>query len=461
MIASTLNILVLISSLSWFLVLAYRQRFGKYFIITPFLLFGFQEIFSLWGIPLNYAFKEKPLDGWEILVIGTTFFAFVAGFFLAGGKNLSLKSYLSKPITAKYPIQYYFMGVSITTLLLVGMGLYYYQGAPVLGFSIIELITGNLSIGELASFMSEQRFLLTKSHWFGGEYRGQGVINIIQRIGWRFIFAVSLIIYLKVKSKKWLFICILTGLLLILFQAGTGERAPLAFSVLFTIVVLSMLQKINPKHFIILAALGFAFLMGTTYFSAKGTLQKDAPDFVSKLASQLIERIFLGNAIHDLEIIEFVESGRMEKRLGMYHLEKFVSSFPGVRMGEPLGFRVSYLRGSSEEVFSSGTYLGFIYADFGYSGVLIGFFLLGGFLAYVQKQIFEQERDIISIVMSSQIIFFLSFITGSGLIGFASNMVMVVFFWGIFHFFGILFSKTHDSNFSADSIPVKRKISLP
>jgi len=222
-----------------------------------------------------------------------------------------------------------------------------------------------------------------------------------------------------------------------------------------------MLQKINPKHFIILAALGFAFLMGTTYFSAKGTLQKDAPDFVSKLASQLIERIFLGNAIHDLEIIEFVESGRMEKRLGMYHLEKFVSSFPGVRMGEPLGFRVSYLRGSSEEVFSSGTYLGFIYADFGYSGVLIGFFLLGGFLAYVQKQIFEQERDIISIVMSSQIIFFLSFITGSGLIGFASNMVMVVFFWGIFHFFGILFTKTHDSNFSADSIPVKRKISLP
>lgn len=461
MIATTLNILVLISSLSWFLVLAYRQRFGKYFIITPFLLFGFQEIFSLWGIPLNYAFKEKPLDGWEILVIGTAFFAFVAGFFLAGGKNLSLKSYLSKPITSKYPIQYYFMGVSITTLLLIGLGLYYYQGAPVLGFSIIELLTGNLSIGELASFMSEQRFLLTKSHWFGGEYRGQGVINIIQRIGWRFVFAVSLIIYLKVKSKKWLLICILTGLLLILFQAGTGERAPLAFSVLFIIVVLSMLQKINPKHFIFLAALGFVILMGTTYFSAKGTLQKDAPDFVTKLASQLIERIFLGNAIHDLEIIEFVESGRMEKRLGMYHLEKFVSSFPGIRMGEPLGFRVSYLRGSSEEVFSSGTYLGFIYADFGYSGALIGFFLIGAFLAYVQKQIFEKERDIVSIVMSSQIIFFLSFITGSGLIGFASNMVVVVFFWGIFHFFGILFSRTHASKLSADSTPMNRKISLP
>ncbi len=461
MIATILNILVLFVGLSWFLALAYRQRWAKYFIITPFLLFGFQEIFSLWGIPLNYAFKEKPLDGWEILVIGTAFLAFVTGFFLAGGKNLSLKSYLSKPITAKYPLQYYFMGVSVTILILVGLGLYYYQGAPALGFSIIELLTGNLSIGELASFMSEQRFLLTKSHWFGGEYRGQGVINIIQRIGWRFVFAVSLIIYLKVKSKKWLFICILTGLLLVLFQAGTGERAPLAFSVLFMIIVLSMLQKINPNHFIILAALGFAFLMGTTYFSAKGTLQKDTPDFVSKLASQLIERIFLGNAIHDLEIIEFVESGRMEKRMGMYHLEKFVSSFPGVRMGEPLGFRVSYLRGSSEEVFSSGTYLGFIYADFGYLGVIIGFFLLGVFLAFVQKQIYEKERDVISIVISSMIIFYLSFITGSGLIGFASNMLMVVFFWGIFHFLGTLFSKSHTPNFSPDNIPMKRKFFLP
>ncbi|MFT4579272.1 MAG: oligosaccharide repeat unit polymerase [Nitrospinales bacterium] len=440
MVATTFNILIFLISLSWFLLLCYRQSFGKYFIVTPFIFFGFNEILSLWGVPLNYAFKDKPLNGWELLVIGTAFLAFVTGFFLTGSKNFSFKSYLSQPITAKYHAQYYFMGVTLSTIFLVLLGLYYYQGAPALGFSVFELLMGNISLPEMSALMSEQRFGLTKSHWFGGEYRGQGIINVVQRIGWRFVFAISLIMYIKLKSKQWLFLSILTGLLLIMFQAGSGERAPLVFSVLFIIVVLSLMQKTSPRHFIILAALGFMFLMGTTYFSAKGGLVKGAPDFVSDLASQLVERIFLGNAIHDLEIMGFVESGQLDKRHGMYHIEKFVSSFPGIRMGEPLGYRVSYLRGSSEDVFSSGTYLGFVYADFGYSGVLITFFLIGFFLAYIQKQIFAMERDIILIVMSSMVIFYLAFIAASGFIGFASNMVMVVFFWGLFHFFGSIFS---------------------
>lgn len=203
------------------------------------------------------------------------------------------------------------------------------------------------------------------------------------------------------------------------------------------LIWLTSAQKINLMHFIILAILGFAFLMATTYFSAKSTIQKDAPDFMSNFASQLIERIFLGNAIHDLEVIEFVESGRMEKRLGMWHIEKFVNSFPGIRISEPLGYRISYLRGSNERVFSSGTYLGFVYADFGYAGALLGFAFSGAFLAYAQKKIFSQERDIIIIVMSSMITFYLSFMSGYGLIGFASDMVMVVFFRGFFHFCGI------------------------
>lgn len=457
MLTTIFNISIFLIGLGWFLFLAYRQRFDKYFIVTPFIFFGFNEILSLWGVPLNFAFKEKPLDGWEILVIGTAFLAFVTGFYLAGGKNLSFKSYLSQPITSNHRAQYYFMGVICTSIILILLGLYYYQGAPALGFSIFELIMGNITMSEMAGLMSEQRFLLTKSHWFGGEYRGQGVINVLQRIGWRFIVAISLIMYLNLRSKKWLALSVLTIFCLIMFQAGTGERAPLVYSVLFIIIVLSLMQKTSPRHFIILSTLGFMFLMGTTYFSAKGGLVKDSPEFVSKLASQLVERIFLGNAIHDLEIMEFVESGQLEKRHGMYHIEKFVSSFPGLRMGEPLGYRVSYLRGSSEEVFSSGTYLGFVYADFGYLGVLVIFFLIGVFLTYIQKFIFNNKRDVTLIVMSSMATFYLAFMASNGFIGFASNMVMVVFFWGLFHFFGSFFSASHTTNILMGNLNEKGK----
>ena len=416
---------------------------------------------TVWGIPLNYAFKGKPLDGWEILVIGTAFLSFVAGFYLSGGNNLTIKSYLSQPIIAKYRTQYYFMAVTFSILFLVALGLYHYRGAPALGFSIYELLKGNMSLPEMAAFMSEQRFLLTKAHWFGGEYRGQGIINAIQRIGWRFVFAISLIMYLKIRSKKWLFLSILSGFLLILFQAGTGERGPLVYSVLFLLVVLSLLQTIKPRHFIILMVLGFAFLMATTYFSARSSFSKDAPDYVSQLTSQLVERIFLGNATHDLEIIEFVETGRLEKRYGMFHVEKFVSSFPGLRMGTPLIFQVSYLRGSREDVSSSGTYIGFVYADFGYSGVLIIFFLIGGFLAFAQKLLLKKERDVVIIVMSSMITFYLSSMASSGFIGFASDMVMVIFFWGLFHFFGHFFSSPRISNLSTGSFEIKNKVPLP
>jgi len=461
MLESAFNISILFTALGWFLFLTYQQRFDKFFIVTPFAFFGFYEIVSLWGIPLNYAFKDKSLEGWEILVIGTAFLAFITGFFLAGGKNLSLKNYLDQPVTSKRSTQYYFAAVSFSTIFLVLLGIYYYRGAPALGISIFEVLRGNISIGEMAALMSEQRFLLTKSHFFGGEYRGQGAINVIQRIGWRFIFAISLIMYFQLKSKRWLFLTILTGSCLVMFQAGTGERAPLALSMLFIIVVLSMMKMFRPRHFVILAAIGFSFLMATTYFSAKGVLQKDTPDYVSKLASQLIERIFLGNAIHDMEIIEFVETGRMEKRIGMYHVEKFVTSFPGLRMGKPLGFQVSYLRGSDETTFSSGTYLGFVYADFGYIGVLIIFFFIGVFMVFAQKKIFSQERDIMVIVMSSMIILYLGFITGTGPIGFLSNMVVVVAFWAIFHFFGSFFSKNKNSSLPTETYEMNKKAFLP
>jgi hypothetical protein len=461
MFLATLNILILISGLVWFLVLAYRQRFGEFLILTPFILFGFNEIIALWGIPLSYAFKGNPLDAWEILVIGSIFLSFVAGFFLSGGSKLSVQSYFNQPITAKYRVQYYFMGVVGSIIVLTGLGIYYYQGAPALGISIFELLRGNLSLGEMALFMSEQRFELTKSHWFGGEYRGQGIINVTTDIGWRFLFAVSLIMCLMLKSKKWFFLCILTGILLIMFQAGAGRRAPVIFSVLFVIIVLSLLQKTSPKHFIILAVLGFGFLMGTTYFSAKGGAQFGGPAFVSKLASQLVERIFLGNAIHDVEVIGFVESGEMEKRFGMNHIEKFVSSFPGLRIGTPLGYRISELRGSPEGVQSVGTYLGFVYSDFGYLGLMIVFFFIGYFLAFVQRQMLKQERDIMYIVMSAMVSFNLAFVTAYGFIGFASNMVMVFLFWGLFHFLGTFFSRTYTANLTEEKIASQGKLSLP
>ncbi len=455
MIATTFNILILVFGLAWFLFLAYRQRFDKFFILTPFTLFGFMKIASLWGVPLNFAFKEKPLDGLEILVIGTAFLAFVTGFYLAGGNNLSLRPYFSKPVTHKYHSQYYFMGVSFSTLFMVVLGVYYYQGAPALGFSVFELIKGDLSLGEMASFMAEQRFLLTKSHWFGGENKAQGMINITQRIGWRFIFAVSLIMYLSLKNKKWLFLTILTGFLHISFVAGTGERAPIILSFLFIVVVLSLMQKIKPAHFIVFTLLGSIFFMALTYSSAKFGQERDAPDFVSKLASQLIERIFLGNALHDMEVIEYISDGRMETRMGMWHLEKFVTVFPGLSMGEPLGYRIAYLRGSSEITHASGTYLGFVYADFGYTGVLFIFFFIGSFLAYVQKIIFKKDRDVVSIVISAMIIFYLSFLVRSGFIGVASFMVMVVAFWGLFHLFGRIFSSTNAPNVPLKNIQLK------
>ncbi len=443
--------------LFWFLSLTYRQRYTKYFIITPFSLFGFQEILSIWGVPLNYAFKDMPLGGWEILVIGSAFLAFITGYFLAGGSNLSIKSYLSQPITAKYSAQYYFMGVLFSVFILIALGVYYYRGAPPLGFSVFSLLSGDASIGELAGFMSAQRFELTKSHWFGGEYRGQGIITTIQRLGWRFVFAVSLIMYLKLKTKKCLNLTILIGSLTIMFQAGAGERGPFVFSVLYVLIVLSMMQKIKPRYVFILSVLGFAFLMGMTYFSTKVSFARDSPAFVQKLASQLIERILLGNSIHDLETIEFIDSGIMEKRFGMNHIEHFVSSFPGVRMGEPLCYRLSALNGSTPETCSGSTYLGFVYSDFGYLGVLVIFFFIGAFLAYVQKLIFNKERDIIIIVMSSMITFYLSFMGDNGFIGFLSNMVMVIFFWGLFHLFGSFFSQISTSPLSRGDISLKRE----
>jgi len=214
------------------------------------------------------------------------------------------------------------------------------------------------------------------------------------------------------------------------FIGGTGERWPTAEFIISSLVFLSFTHFYRRN--LAFLSLGAAFALVLLYSIGSGKLDIRSQEGITDTAStrtaisQLANRILLGNGVHDVEVINLISDRTWSTRMGMYHVEKLVSSLPGIRMGTPLGTMLTRerLQTRNATTFSSGTYLGFMYADFGLLGCCIGFFLLGKIISLTQEYFYRKPKTILRYSLALMSFFFLGNMYSFGIIGLLSSFII-------------------------------------
>jgi oligosaccharide repeat unit polymerase len=308
-------------------------------------------------------------------------------------------------------------------------GLYLFQGIPPIAEATYQLMTDSESQQEVAASMSDSRREITKSHYFGGEYRGQGLIRSLSRSGWAFLLAVCLLVFLQTRQAVWGVLLALLSALTFVFVAGEGTRGPVANVVVYMLVMASLVLRVRPRH-VILGLITVAILVvGISFITPKFSQVRQQDNIIYAAGQSIINRITLGNGIHNVHIIELVRSGTLKHRWGEIHLQRVLNSIPGVQYGQPFANELNllvYSAGPQTTSYASATYLGDIYIDFGLPGVMMVYFVIGLFLATVQSILFKLRRTVLTLPLIAFTVFYAGTISISGFTGFIAEMVVVL-----------------------------------
>src|SRR5690606_6548556 len=316
----------------------------------------------------------------------------------------------------------YYAGSVVLTSLLVAAGLLFYRGLPPLVDAIDSLLSSGGSDYSAALALGESRRLLTKSHYFGGEYRGQGLLRALLRVGWAYLTAVSMMLFATTRAKGWAITAIGSFVLMFLFVAGEGTRAPFVFGVVFLMVALSLVRRLRFRTIISTVALSFLLLVGLSLTSMKLRWALGEDNAIKIIATSLVERIAYSNGANTVAMIELVTEGRWEFRYGAVHAQRFLNAIPGVQAGPPLSYELYRAQNpyGLATTYSSATYLGDVYVDFGLPGVIIVYFFMGVLIAGLQPILFGWRRTILNTATVAYLGFSMAFIPLTGVIGFLS-----------------------------------------
>lgn len=419
-------------------------------ILTPFMLLMYFELVRI--LPAFFLADNYGVSG-DLVPLMIALLAFISlalGFVCVYFSRSTSPNRVLQLSQSREPIirikKKESLAVLILALLLIGLGLYFYQGLPVTVYSVYGVFTGDAA--DLARNVSGKRFELTKGAYFGEEYRGQGLIRTVQRIGWALICCYTLMIALQRKKIKSILIFISVLFLTWIFVAGPGERAPFLAVLIIVVAALSFRKALSFKFVffaifgIILLAIFLSVYSGKMYFLfAK---ENSLVSFMTKGISKISDRIFIANAMNDVRLIELVNSGEWNPEWGKYHIRDVITSLPGVQYGMPLSHKLHlYIKsGSGKSTFASGTYLSNVYADFSWYGVFPLFFLAGVFVGLIQFLIFNVKLTPWNISVAAVISYYSARVVSSGFNGVIASFVVIAVLSCIYFMLSILAKAT-------------------
>jgi hypothetical protein len=412
-------------------------------VFTPFMFliyWQFVRILPAFFVADHYGMAS---DLQPLMVAVAAYISMIAGFVCA---------YFAKPVSPNYVLKFNILNtenysvksdrfntgaVLLLSFFLILLGLWFYQGLPATISSVLGLFG---SAGDdLARLVTQQRLELTKGAYFGGAYRGQGLIRSIMEFGWTFVCCYMAVFAAKSRTKKVWILFFLTIFLTWLFVAGDGTRGPFLYLLIVVLAANSMYKSLSLRFVMIVALMIFFFGIFLSLYSAKmyNILADPSRSFWMESITKITNRIFLGNALNDVQIIELVNSGEWDVRFGLAHIRNFITSIPGVTYGKPISYELfTYLNPESHRAtFSSGTYLSVIYVDFSWYGVVFIYYMVGIFVGIVQKLIFTSKPSLFAISIAAVISSYSTRVMSSGFSGVISNFVVGIFLLLIFLFF--------------------------
>jgi len=439
-------LLILISLIIVYFV--YKKTTNK-IIITPYILFTF---FLIGGIYTSiYAVKNNFVDNY--LAVWVYFFlilAFSFGYYYTfkyikpTKSNVNTFSNKSIHLINNSERIYSTKAIWPLLVLLFVLGLIQYQGFPPLLLNVSDLFTGNFNLSSLANFASD-RLDLTKSHYFGGEYRGQGFIRLFLKFGFTFLLVYSYVMYSKSRMKKWFLLFIIMIFLSIAFVAGDGTRLPIIRVFLVLFITISIISKVSIRGLIAFSLISFALVIGLSMLTNKFyTILSSNDNILLSSIESILARIVTGNQINDVIVIDYLSKGTMSYYYGFQHYVQVINSFPGVSNYESFSLTIARLyNAGNSTTYMTPTYLAVSYADFGFIITLINYTFIGVIIAYFEKKMFSFTKSPLNITLISILMLEFGFMALSGIIKFLPALIVIALIYIFMYFSIVLTIKTY------------------
>lgn len=425
---------VMLSSICFILFLmAWRIESNYSLILTPFLLIMVFELSRVFPGFIYAVFVGISNDSYATLIYFTGFTSLLCGFICSIGylrqRTTTPEIFHKKPITIKSESEI-FVAIICGSSLLVLAGVYMYQGFPAVTNALLGLLIGD-DASEIASQVSASRLEITKGHYFGGVYRGYGIISTLIRQGWPLLVSMALIVYWKTKKIKWLCLAFILFILSFIFIAGDGTRGPFVNSLIIYIILFSFIKKIRLRFIFLtlIALISIPILL--SLYSAKMHSLIGQENFVVAAVANILDRILIGNSINDVYAIEFVNDGTIKLRLGMLHFRDFLAVFPGVAGDLPFSNELAMLINptGSATTFASGTYITKAYVDFGIIGVGVIFLFIGILVGISQTFILRVvKKDPFHLAIGVMLTYFTGLLVMTTIMSIMSSLLMLMLY---------------------------------
>lgn len=391
---------------------------GNHLIISPFLIFCACETLMAWPAVVLARLQGISTDSHAAMIVVFSTVACALGY--CGVR--SIIRWAGSPFRFRVrPMEMcddrgHAIAAVACAMLFVSAGLYLYQGMPPAITGLQQSLSSPSESG-VAEMVKAKRLDLTKGHYFGGTYRGQGVVRAIMRIGWPYLTAVALVMFLRRRRFFWGFTFAALLAATAVFVAGDGTRGAFLWGVVGLLVTASYQAKLRFRtcvaFAVVLLGAYVALSLPQKLFRAaeRGALWTEG-------AQQLIDRVFVGNGIHTIQSIEFVRSGDIELRLGAIHANDMAAALPFVNSGTPFVYELFLLENPDASVrqttFANTTYLGIVYAEFGWVGCLGSYFALGAIIAWATWATFSLKKTTTNIACAGMIALYVGQVSLSG-----------------------------------------------
>lgn len=315
-------------------------------------------------------------------------------------------------------------------ILLILAGLFFYRGIPPLGEMLFGLVTGT-SPEEAAVAMGYSRELITKTHYFGGGYRGQGLFRFAFRIGWPLAIVYYYVLYYRSKEIKWLIFSIVSCIFGFLFVGGDGTRGPLLEMMLIVFVGISYIRAIRFRSILIVFAVSILLAIALSLTSQKLYFEYAEGAGFMDLIGAILHRIFIGNALNSVYAIDLKLDGAFNFGFGELHWRQILNSLPRGQGTPPFAYDL-YLAmnpGGHLTTYLTPTYLAMAYVDFTLFVTLGIYFLLGVGIGFIQRRLFKIEKTPINTAFMAISAYYLGNITLTNPIALLPTGVVIAVFY--------------------------------
>jgi hypothetical protein len=405
-------------------------------VVTPILLFGLFEIISVWPATLIAAGSGSSETGaYPVLVAALAFGVCLLGF----GLTMAARKYSSdepeqfrgRPLEHPYPESVYLLATALVACILAGLGLYLYQGWPPLVGGLFALGQGSDGLASAINIVAAGRETATKGQYLGQAYRGQGVILELTQDGWPYLVTIASAMFLVTRKRHWLAVAVALFVLMLFFIAGSGQRWQILAGLICVAASLSLVARPRTRWVVALAGVLLLIYSGMSVLNSTYEGFDQSADPVASFISLGASRIALANGMHDVDSINLVHAGSLDWGMGSIHLQKFMTSIPGLGKDQlPFSAKLAFLldpsRPTTDTTYASSTYLGWLYVDFGLAGTLVVFFLMGITLALAQEWLFRvRGKDVLDIAARGLAIFYMGELALDGPATAGASLVIV------------------------------------